>query len=339
MGHDRSHRGSSTVTIVAHVRAALYERTGPAGEVLRVDEVIRPSPGPGEVLVRVTASGVNPTDVKSRSGLTPRPINGFQVPHQDGAGVIEAVGEGVEPSRIGERVWLWMAAVGQWGTAAQWSLLPSEQAVPLADGSSDALGACLGVPAMTAHHCLFADGPLDGACVLVAGGAGAVGHYAIELAKRAGARVAATVSTDAKAELARAAGADLVVDYRNPQAPDALRDFAPVMDRIVEVNLPANLDVDLQLSGPGTTVVVYASSGPDPVVPVRRCMTANVRLRFMLLYGVQRPALLAAAADIAAAVTEGALSELPLHRYSLEEVVQAHEAVEAGVVGKVLVEP
>jgi len=321
------------------VRAALYERTGTAREVLRVDEVIRPSPGPGEVLVRVTASGVNPTDVKSRSGLTPRAIDGFQVPHQDGAGVIESVGEGVEPSRVGERVWMWLAAVGRWGTAAQWSLVPSEQALPLASGASDALGACLGVPAMTAHHCLFADGPLDGANVLVAGGAGAVGHYAIELAKRAGARVAATVSDEAKAELASAAGADLVVDYRSPQALDVLFDFSPVMDRIIEVNLPANLDLDLHLSGPGTTVVVYASSGPDPVIPLRRCMTANVRLRFMLLYGVQRPALLAAAADIADAVAEGALSELPLHRYSLEEIVQAHETVEAGVVGKVLVEP
>ncbi|MGC8512600.1 MAG: NADPH:quinone reductase [Acidimicrobiales bacterium] len=321
------------------MRAALYERTGPAREVLRVDEVARPSPGRGEVLVKIAASGVNPTDVKSRSGLTPRPIPGFQVPHQDGAGIIEAVGEGVDPSRIGERVWLWMAAVGQWGTAAQWSLVSSEQAVALAAGSSYALGACLGVPAMTAHHCLFADGPLDGAAVLVAGGAGAVGHYAIELARRAGARVAATVSSTAKAELARNAGADLVVDYRNPHALDLLRDFAPVMDRIVEVNLPANLDVDLQLSGPGTTLVVYASSGPDPTIPVRRCMSANVLLRFMLLYGVPRPALLAAAADIADAASEGALSELPLHRFGLDDIVHAHEAVEAGVVGKVIVEP
>ncbi len=321
------------------MRAALYERTGPAGEVLRVDEIVRPSPGPGEVLVRITASGVNPTDVKTRSGLTPRPISGFQVPHQDGAGVIDAVGEGVDPSRVGERVWLWMAAVGPWGTAAQWSLVPSEQAVALASGSSDALGACLGVPAMTAHHCLFADGPLDGASVLVAGGAGAVGHYAIELARRAGARVAATVSSGAKAELARKAGAEVVVDYRAPQALETLRDFAPVMDRIIEVNLPANLDVDLQLSGPETTVVVYASSGQDPVMPIRRCMAANVRFRFMLLYGVPRPALLTAAADIADAVSEGYLSELPLHRYHLDEIVQAHQAVEAGVVGKVIVEP
>jgi NADPH2:quinone reductase len=324
---------------VTSMRAAFYDRIGPAAEVLRVDDIDRPTPGPGEVLVRVAVSGVNPTDVKSRSGVTPRPIHGFQIPHQDGSGTIEMVGDGVDAARVGERVWLWMAAVGRWGTAAQCCIVPAEQAVPLQGAASDALGACLGVPAMTAHRCLFADGPLDGAAVLVAGGAGAVGHYAIELARRAGARVATTVSSDKKAELARAAGADLVVDYRRHDALEVLKDFSSVMDRIIEVNLPVNLDLDLALSGPSTSVVTYASTATDPTLPIRRCMGANVSFRFVLLYGVPRTDLLAAASDVAAAAGPGALSELPLQRFSLGEVVAAHEAVEAGAVGKVVIMP
>src|SRR6266568_5216539 len=181
------------------VRAASYDRYGPAAEVLEVRDVERPAPGPGEVLVRVALSGVNPTDWKSRGGSTPRPIDGFQIPHHDGAGVIEAVGAGVDPARAGERVWLWLAAAGRrWGTAAEWTALPARQAALLPDGASFELGASLGVPAMTAHHCVLADGPVNGQTVLVAGGAGAVGHFAIELAKRAGARVIATVSSPDK---------------------------------------------------------------------------------------------------------------------------------------------
>lgn len=321
------------------MRAALYETIGTARAVLRVDDIDRPDPGPGQVRVKVTLSGVNPTDVKSRAGLTPRPIDGFQVPHQDGAGVIDAVGSGVPAERVGERVWLWMAAVGKWGAAAEYSVVPADQAVPLPDRATDALGASLGVPAMTAHRCLFADGPLDGAAVLVAGGAGAVGHYAIELARRAGARVATTVSSPEKAELARAAGADLVVNYKEPGTLEQLRDFAPVMDRIVEVNLPANLDLDLALAGPSTVVVTYAATAEDPALPVRRCMSANATLRFILLYGVPRPDLLRAAADVTTAVEGGDLTELPVRHFPLRDIVEAHEAVEGGAVGKVLVQP
>jgi NADPH2:quinone reductase len=232
-----------------------------------------------------------------------------------------------------------MAAVGKWGTAAEWCIVPAEQAIGLPEGASDGLGACLGVPAMTAHRCLFADGPLDGARVLVAGGAGAVGHYAIELAHHAGAHVAATVSSPEKAELAAAAGADLVVNYRDTDALAQLRDFARLMDRIVEVNLPANLDLDLELAGPGTTVVTYAATGEDPTLPTRRCMIANVSFRFVLLYGVPRPDLLQAAADVGTAVGTGALTALPLHPFTLSEVAVAHEAVESEVVGKVVVDP
>ena len=186
------------------MKAASYDRYGPAAEVLEVRDVERPAPGPGEVLVKVALSGINPTDWKSRSGATPRPIDGFQIPHHDGAGVIEAVGDGVDPARVGQRVWLWLAAAGRrWGTAAEWTVVPQDQAVPLSGGASQELGACLGVPAMTAHWCLFADGPVAGKTVLVAGGAGAVGHFAIQLARHAGARVITTVSGPEKATLTR----------------------------------------------------------------------------------------------------------------------------------------
>jgi NADPH:quinone reductase len=322
------------------VRAASYERHGPAAEVLEVREMDRPAPGPREVLVKVALSGVNPTDWKSRSGSTPRPIDGFQIPHHDGAGVIEAVGDGVDPARAGQRVWLWLAAAGRpWGTAAEWTVVPEDQAVPLPDGVSLELGASLGVPAMTAHWCVFADGPVSGKTVLVAGGAGAVGHFAIELAVRAGARVVATASGPEKAELARKAGAAHVVNYRDADAADQLRAAAGRSDRVIEVALGANLALDLAVAKPGSMIVTYAAEPADPVLPVRACMTANVTLRFILLYGVPRAALREAAADITAALTEGALTELPVHRFGLSGIVAAHEAAEAGPLGKVLVTP
>ncbi len=222
---------------MSSMRAAIYESFGPAAEVLKVVEIERPEPGPGEVRVRVRVSAVNPTDWKSRNagqGELPFP---FLVPNQDGAGEIDAVGEGVSEDRVGERVWLYFAAYKrQYGTAAQWICLPQEQAVALPADAGFDLGASLGIPALTAHRCLFADGPLDGLTVLVAGGAGAVGHYAIELARRAGARVISTVSSDEKAALARAAGAHETVNYREGDPAEAILALAPGgVDRVVEV--------------------------------------------------------------------------------------------------------
>jgi NADPH2:quinone reductase len=326
------------------MRAALYDRHGSTREVLRVENIERPEPGPGEVRVRVEVSGVNPTDWKSRSGATPRPIDEFQIPHHDGAGVIDAVGEGVDPGRIGQRVWLYMAAGGRrWGTAAEWTVVPEHAAVPLPDSASAELGASLGVPAITAHRCLFADGPVEGKAVLVAGGAGAVGHFAIELAKRAGARVIATVSGPQKAELAAKAGADLVVNYREPDAAELIASFAGPegVDHVVELALGANLQLDLAVvRRPDARIVTYAAESADPVLPVRACMTANVVLRFVLLYGVPPEALRQAARDISAALAEGALAELPVIKFPLDEIAAAHEAVEGeAVVGKVLVVP
>jgi NADPH:quinone reductase len=321
------------------MKAALFEQHGSAADVLRVAEVETPQPGPGEVRVRMKLSGINPTDWKSRSGATPRPIDGFQIPHLDGSGVIDAVGPGVDKNRVGQRVWVFLAAAGRrWGTAAQWSVFPSRHAVPLPDGASDELGACLGVPAITAHRCLVADGPVRDKAVLVAGGAGAVGHFAIELAKFFGARVATTVSGPQKADLARNAGADLVVNYQDATATDQLRAFAPTMDRIVELALGANLELDLAVSGPSTHIVDYAAEASDPVLPVRRCMTANLTLRFVLLYALPVEAIDQAVTDISAALAAGALTELPVTRFPLDQIALAQQAVEAGTVGKVLVE-
>jgi NADPH:quinone reductase len=318
------------------MRAALYRGTGAAADVLTVEEIGRPEPGPGEVLVRVHASAINPTDWKTRAGATARPVDGFQVPHQDGAGVIEAVGPGVDPARVGQRVWLWLAAFGnRWGTAAEWSVVPARRAMPLPGGMSFEFGASLGVPAMTAHYCLFSDGPIDGQTVLVAGGAGAVGHFAINLSKRAGVRVIGTVSSTEKGALAEQAGADLVVSYREPGAAGRI---GPV-DRVIEVALGANLELDLAVVRTGGTVITYAAEPVNPALPVRACMNGIVTLRFMLLYNLAEDVLTAAAAAVAAAAEAGDLTELPVHRYPLADIVAAHEAAEAGVTGRVIVVP
>jgi NADPH2:quinone reductase len=322
------------------VRAAIYRETGDSS-VLSVEEIPTPRPGPGAVRVRITCSGVNPTDWKTRSGMTGTAPSEPQVPHQDGAGVIDAVGDGVDDRHVGQRVWLYLAAFqNRWGTAAEYSVVPAERTVPLPDAAPDELGASLGVPAVTAAYCLGADpGRLSGATVLVTGGAGAVGHYAIELAKHAGARVVTTVSSAEKAELATAAGADLVVDYRQPGYVEAVQRFSPVVDRVVEVALGANLDLDLAVSHPGTEIVTYASERTDPVLPTRRLMAANVAIRYVLLYGVPRQELAAAVSWVERALRDSALTLLPLHRFSLDEVAAAQDAVERGAVGKVLVVP
>ncbi len=217
-------------------------------------------------------------------------------------------------------------------------MVPERQAVRLPDGVSAELGASLGVPAMTAHRCLFADGPLDGQTVLVAGGAGAVGHFAIELAKYAGARVITTVSGPQKAELAAKAGADHVVNYTDADAADQIRALGPPVDRVIEVALGANLQLDLAVTRPHATIVSYAAEPADPAMPVRACMTANLMLRFLLLYGVPAAALDQAASDVTRAVADGALTELPVTRFALDDVAAAQDAVQAGTPGKVVID-
>jgi NADPH2:quinone reductase len=316
--------------------AARYERTGPAAEVIEVGEIETPEPGPGEVRVRIAFSGVNPTDWKARSRGEVE--DGFQVPNQDGAGTIDAVGDGVDGSRVGQRVWVYFAAwKRRWGTAAQYTVVPAACAVPLPDGISFELGASIGIPAMTAHRCLFADGPVRGRPVLVAGGAGAVGRCAIELARWAEAGpIFATASSDEKAAIARDAGADAVIDYTSTEAIEQAKQIGA--HRIVELSLGQNLELDLAAAGPDCSIVSYANEGPNPELEVRRLMGPNTNLRFMLVYTMPQEAIDQAVADITQALEDGALTEPQLHRFPLTETAAAHDAVEAGATGKVLIE-
>ncbi len=334
------------------MRAIVY-RSGGGPEVLTEVQRRVPEPGAGEVLVRVHVSGVNPTDWKSRSGAADDQVE--RVPNQDGSGVVEAVGSGVDQARVGERVWLWEAAWQRTdGTAQEYVALPAAQAVPLPDGASFDLGASIGIPAVTAHRALtvaeagphrLAPGALTGRKVLVAGGAGAVGHAAIELARWAGADVVATVSSDEKAGLARAAGAAQVVNYRTEDAVARIREFAPGgVDVVVEVSPAVNAELDVAVAAPGATVAFYANNGGDQMsVPVRPSMTTNLRWQGILLYTMPSGAKATAIEDVSAAVRDGALrvgveAGLPLHRYPLARTADAHAAVEAGAVGKVLID-
>ena len=338
------------------MRSVVYTRTGDP-DVLRLVERPEPTPGPGEVLIRVAVSGVNPTDWKTRRGAAPGQPPPFpeQVPNQDGAGTIEAAGDGVDPGRVGERVWLWEAA---WqradGTAQELLALPEGQAVPLPDDASFDLGASLGIPAITAHRCLTvgADGPtalgpgaLADRHLLVAGGAGAVGHAAIELAAWAGATVVTTVSSPAKATLASAAGAHHVVDYRTEGVAEAIRSVAPDgVDLIVEVAPIANGALDAAVLAPNGTIAIYASEAdPELAVHVRSAMTANAAYRFVLVYTMPPAAKARAVSDVRAAIAAGVLrvgqqAGLPLHRFPLERTAEAHAAVEGHAVGKVLID-
>lgn len=330
-------------------------RTAAGGpEVLRLVERPVPRPGPGEVRVRVHVSGVNPTDWRSRRRPLP-PGTDEQVPHQDGAGVIDAVGPQVDPARIGERVWIWEAAWERpWGTAQQYTLLLDRHAVALPGHAPFALGAALGIPALTAHRALtvhdggpgrIAPGTLRGATVLVAGGAGAVGNAAVQLARWAGARVVTTVSSPAKAALAHAAGAHRVVDYRTQDAAAEILDFAPEgVDIVVDVSPGANSALDIAVAARGAVVAYYAGGENEQLsVPVLSSLPANLRWQSVFVYTVPSAAKQQALTDVTAAVAAGALrvgeeAGLPLHRFALEHAADAHTALERGVVGKVLLD-
>ncbi|MGI5211627.1 NADPH:quinone reductase [Plantactinospora sp. CA-290183] len=335
------------------MRAVSYQRTGDPSVLEMTDRPV-PEPGPGEVLVRIALSGVNPTDWKSRQGdgSGAPPGHGWQIPGQDGAGIVEAVGTGVDAALIGERVWIWEAAWQRpWGTAAEYTLVPVRQVRRLAEASFD-VGASLGIPFLTAHRCLTVAetmphrldiGTLEGRTVLVQGGAGAVGNAAIQLARWADASVIATVSSPEKAQLAVAAGASYVVNYREQDVVTEVRKIVPHgVDVIVEVAAARNAEVDSQVIGANGAVAVYADDGGGQVtLPIRTLMIPNVRWQFVLVYTVPATAKAHAVEDVAAAAADGALrvgadAGLPLHYYPLAEAAEAHAAVQNGAVGKVL---
>lgn len=326
------------------MRAAFYTRKGPAADVLEVGSLDLPVPGPGEVRVRVRTSGVNPSDVKNRNGFynDPMPFP-LIVPHSDGAGEVDAVGRGVDGRRIGERVWLWNAQFGRpFGSAAEYVVLPGEQAVLLPSGTDFAAGACLGVPALTAYRAITIDGSVAGQTVLVSGGAGAVGHYAVQFAKRKGARIIATVSTDAKAAHVRAAGADEVVNYRTEDVAAriaALTDGRGA-DRIVEMEFGINLPLLTKiLARHGTVYVVGSAQKIEPSIHVQQLLLHNVTLHFRSVYWLPTAVRMAAIADITGMMERGELIHAIGARYPLAEIARAHEAVEqASAIGNVVVD-
>ncbi|UCE31064.1 MAG: NADPH:quinone reductase [Burkholderiales bacterium] len=326
------------------MRAVIYERTGPAAEVLRLVELPEPQPGPGEVRVKISCSGVNPSDVKGRAGRRDRPMPFARiVPHSDGAGVIDRVGDGVHASRIGERVWLWNAAWGRPdGTAAEYVSLPSAQAVTLPAGIDMSVGACLGIPALTALHAVSIDGGVNGRTVLVAGGAGAVGHYAIQFARLKGARtVIASVSNAQKGALASEAGADLVVDYRVGDLAAAVEAATEGVgaDRIIEVDLAANIGLDLTAVRQDGDIVVYGSGAPEIPVPFYPAIVKNVRMHFFIVYNLSGDDRARAVATLETLLEQNALIHNVAARLPLERIAEAHEMVETGrAVGNVVLD-
>jgi NADPH2:quinone reductase len=336
------------------MKAIVYTRTGDSSVLEVVDRPI-PDPDAGEVLVRVAVSGVNPTDWKSREGYgsSAPPAYGWQVPNQDGAGVVEAVGKGVDPILIGERVWIWEAAWQRpWGTAAEYTTVPVRHVKRLGPASFD-LGASLGIPFLTAHRCLTVGetmphhlhaGALTDRTILVQGGAGAVGNAAIQLARWADASIIATVSSPEKAQLAAAAGASYVINYRQEDVVTEVKKIAPHgVDAIVEVAAAANAAVDAQIIASHGAVAVYADDGGAQVtLPVRQLMVPNARWQFVLVYTEPEKAKAQGVEDVAAAAIDGAIrvgadAGLPLHYYPLAEAAAAHDAVHDSAVGKVLI--
>ena len=321
------------------MRAAFYTQKGPAAEVLEAGEIDASSPGPGEVRIRIAASGVNPSDVKRRQGAEPEfPLI---IPHSDGAGEIDAVGEGVSDSRIGERVW---TINGQWrrpfGTAAEYIALPSKYAVTLPDGTDAAAGACLGIPVLTAYRALTIDGDVSGQMILVPGGAGAVGHYVVQIAKLQGADVIATVSSPEKAAHAKAGGADHTIDYKRENVGERVQEITGGrgVDRIVEVDLGGNAAAIPDVLRPGGTVVVYGSTAPAVEIPATWCVRNDITFRFFIMYELTDAVRDTCAATINGMLKAGSLQHAVAETYPLAEIVKAHEAVESGkVMGNVVV--
>lgn len=325
------------------MRAAWYDRTGPARAVMVVGEIATPAPAVGEVLVAVAASGVNPHDTKHRAGWRGLGAGqGRKIPHSDGAGTIAAVGAGVDPGRIGERVWVFNAHEGSTGQgmAADYAVVPAANAVPLPDGVPIEVGACLGVPGCTAHYAVFADGPVTGRTVLVTGGAGAVAQYAIEFARWDGATVIATVSSEEKAAVARAAGAAHTIDYRREDVVARVMDVTggAGVDRVVEVDFGENLATTVAVVKPNGVVAAYSATRvPEPVLPYYAFARKGLRLHFVQGLILTPPAREAAVRDVTAGLKAGVFRNMIAGRHPLTDVAGAHERLEAGAVGKVIV--
>jgi len=323
------------------MRAAYYERNGLAREVLRVADVETPQAGPGEVRVKLVTSGVNPSDVKSRQGATRKIAFPRVIPHSDGAGDIDMAGDGVPAARVGERVWVWN---GQWkrpfGTCAEYIVLPSALAVKLPAHVSYEAGACLGIPAMTAYHAVAMAQADAASTLLISGGAGGVGHYAIQFAKARGAVVIATVSSDAKAKLARVAGADHVIDYKRENVSVQVKDLTDGagVDAVIEMDLAANAKLYPGILHARSMVVVYGTGSPEAQIPAQFLLVNQITMQWIFVYELTQSERAAAIGAITKLMEEKRLIHNVALTLPLSEIVQAHEAVEQGkALGNVVV--
>ena len=319
------------------MRAAWFEKFGAAADVLIVDELDTPVAGPGEVLVRLHSSGVNPSDVKKRAGSFPNLLDGgLVIPNSDGAGIIAAVGEGVDTSRIGERVWVYQAQFARrLGTAAEYVALDSSRAAPLPDHSGFDVGACLGVPAMTAHRCVFADGDVSGQSIVVTGAAGRVGYYAVQWASQAGATVIATASNAEDAAACKAAGAAHVVNHRSDSfAGDILAaNGGARVDRAIDLEFGANLATWIAVVATSGTIATYGSVAvPEPTLPFFQLMYMDMNIRFIIVYAMPEAAKQHAIADIHTALANDALHHRIAATFPLQDIAAANELIEKGTI-------
>ena len=319
------------------MKAAFFEKFGSASEVLSVGELPDSDVGPGEVRVRIEASGVNPSDTKKRAGAFPNLLNnGLVVPHSDGAGVISAVGSGVEASRVGERVWLYQAQHNRrLGTAAEFLVTDQRRAVLLPNDVSSQVGACMGIPAMTAHRCVYADGSVSGQIVLVTGGAGRVGHYAIQWAKLSGATVIATASNAADRQACLDVGADHVVSHRDDNWDATVVELTQgeKVDRVVDVEFGSNLPNVLNCIRTSGTIATYSSMVvPEPTLPFRHMMFMDLTIRLVIVYDMPENAKSDAVNDINQALQSGHLCHRVAAEYSLDDIADSHELIEQGAV-------
>jgi len=317
------------------MKAAIYKSLGQADQVLEVVEIAKPAVNHGEVLVKIKYSTVNPSDVKKRNGAFPDLLDdGFIIPHSDASGIIEAVGHGVPASRIGERVWLYQAQyLRRFGTAAEYISVPANLAVHLPDLAGFAEGSCMGIPAMTAHRCTFSDGSVDGKKVLITGGAGRVGYYAIQMAKHAGATVIATAGSLEAEEHCYTAGADIVCPHQGIEATSIIMDQTQGhgVDRVIDGEFGANLPHLLEIVRTGATIATYSSMQvTNPVIPFKQMLFLDLSIRMVLVYAMPESAKLEAITAINNYLRQGQLQHRIAHRLSLDDIIRSHQLVERG---------
>ena len=320
------------------MKAAWFEKFGSAEQVIQVGEQPKPVAALGQVLVKLATSGVNPSDVKKRAGASPSLLDdGLVIPHSDGAGVIESVGPGVPEDRVGQRVWVYQAQYGRrLGTAAEYVVLDSNRAIHLPDNTEFSVGACLGIPVMTAHRCVYSDGDISGQVVLVTGGAGRVGYYAIQWALIAGAEVIATASNDADRDTCLALGASAVVNHREPDwgKQVLIASQGKKVDRVIDVEFGANLPQILNCIATSGVVTTYSSTQvKQPSLPFIEMMFMDLTLRMILVYAMPESAKVQAIEAITEALQAGKLQHRIAHKVTLDQIAKGHKLVEQGGFG------